>query len=117
MNNYEHCMVKGIRYECSDTITKQGTRDSVTKYLKNGYYIKEARNGYWVLIKPSRVIVTVKNSTGTQSVNMKQDILDYYGKQKISDKQIKLFVHDVENEKIAIHSDINGRYFITATSK
>ncbi|MBZ4667310.1 MAG: hypothetical protein JG775_462 [Defluviitaleaceae bacterium] len=89
MKNYENCVVQSVEYEHSDTIEMQGKRDAITKYLKKGYYIKEERNGYWVLVKPSRVMVTVESSEGTQSMNMKQDIIDYYGKKEYPKPKLK----------------------------
>jgi len=116
MKMYENCEVKGIEYERSDTIEKQGPRDAITKYLKKGYYVKETRNGYWVLVRPARVIITVKSSAGTQDMNMKQDILDYYEKQKISEKLVANFKQDIDNKKIVICLDANGDYLIKNAS-
>lgn len=112
MEKYEVCKVKDIMYETSDTIEKRGKRDDIEKYLKKGYYIKESRNGYWVLVRPSRVIITVKDSAGVQDMNFKQAILDYYGKIKISEKQVVKFAQDLKNEKIKVCRHQNGSYFI-----
>ena len=112
MKNAENCIFKGIVYERSDTIEKQGKRSSIEKYLKNGYYIKDERNGYWVLVKPSRVIVTVKSSVSTQNINLKQEILDFYCKSRISEKQIENFVKDIENGKVSICLDASSNYYI-----
>ena len=116
MKKYEICEVESIEYERSDTIEKQGPRDAITKYLKKGYYVKEARNGYWVLVRTSRVIITVKSSAGTQDMNMKQEILNYYGKQRISEKLIGTFEQDIDNKKIVICLDANGQYLIKKAS-
>ena len=48
----------GVRYESSSTIEHQGNRQSIDRYLRQGYSIKVRRNGYWVLTKPAQVIVT-----------------------------------------------------------
>lgn len=112
MKMYENCEVKSIEYKRSDTIEKQGPRDAITKYLKKRYYVKEARNRYLVLVRPSRVIITVKSSAGTQDINMKQEILEYYGKQKISENLIGNFKQNIDNKKIVVCLDTNGDYLI-----
>ncbi|MDF2502335.1 MAG: hypothetical protein K0Q77_3049 [Anaerosporomusa subterranea] len=112
MKNDEFCAVKTIEYERSNTIEAQGTRQAIGRYLKEGYLVKEERNGYWILIKKSKVIVTVESSTGTRSVNMKGDILDYYDKKKISEKQVEKFAQDIKKEKVAVCCDANGDCFI-----
>ena len=68
----------------SQSLTLQGNRNSIKKYLNNGYYIKENRNGFWVLVKPSAVLVLLKNSTGQQQFNMKESILSHYAKQRMT---------------------------------
>jgi len=99
-------------YENSDTITHQGTRSSITRYLKQGYKVKEERNGYWVLVKPTSVYVYLKNSDNiTASFNMKQDILDYYGKTRISINLFNKFVQDASNGKIQFYMDDNNSYY------
>lgn len=116
MKKHEYCEVKNIEYETSDTIEKQGKRADITKYLKKGYYVKEERNGYWVLVRPSRVVVTLKSSIGIQGINMKQEILDYYMKQRISEKQVEKFAKDIDNKKIVICLDESGDYLIKNAS-
>ncbi len=110
MKKLEKCKVELIVYEHSDTIEKQGTRDSISKYLKNGYYIKEDRNGYWVLVKPSKVMVTLKSSIGTQTSNLKEDILDFYGKRRISKKQTDKFAKDIDDGKVFVFLSESGIY-------
>lgn len=99
-------------YNDSSTITCQGNRSSINKYLKEGYYVKEERNGYWVLVKPASVRVTLKNSENEVSgFNMKQDILDYYNKTRISYKLFTQFSKDASSGKIQFYMDDNGYYF------
>lgn len=108
----EKCSVIYVKYEPSDTIERQGKRSSIEKYLKKGYYIKEERNGYWLLVKPAQINVKVSNSSGTRTFNMKQDILDYYRRDKISEKLIKKFEEDIQEGKINIYMDAEGNYDI-----
>lgn len=99
-------------YEESDTITMQGTRSSTIRYQKQGYYIKEERNGYWVLVKPTSIRVYLKNSDNiTSSFNMKEDILNYYGKKRISVNTFNKFVKDASNGKIQFYMDDENSYY------
>jgi hypothetical protein len=108
----EKAKIKSIIYEPSDTIEKQGTRKDIEKYLKAGYYIKEDRNGYWVLIKTAHLIVTLANDSNTRAFNMKEDICDYYGKNRISQSLVDRFSKDIGNGTISIFMDLKGNYEI-----
>ncbi|MBW7474300.1 hypothetical protein K0T92_06055 [Paenibacillus oenotherae] len=108
----EKCSVIYVKYEPSDTIEKQGKRSSIEKYLKQGYYIKESRNGYWVLVKPVQVNIKISNSSGARTFNVKQDILDHYKKNRISEKLTEKFEEDMQKEKIGIYMDEEGDYEI-----
>lgn len=98
-------------YEKSDTIEMQGSRDEIEKYLKQGYYVKIERNGYRVLVKKARVMVTLENSKCTNSFNMKNEILDYYGKERISKQLVKKFEEDINNNKITFEMNEDGTYY------
>lgn len=98
-------------YEQSDTITHQGTRSSINRYIKQGYNIKESRNGYWVLTKPASVCVHLKNSDNIIfSFDMKSDILNYYGKTKISINLVNKFVSEISSGKIQFYMDDDDSY-------
>lgn len=99
-------------YQPSDTVTLQGTRNSINRYIKQGYNIKESRNGYWVLTKPASVCVHLKNSDNIIfSFDMKSDILNYYGKIKISINLVNKFVSDVSSGKIQFYMDDDNSYY------
>ena len=106
----EKANITSINYEPSDTIEMQGKRKDIDKYLKKGYYIKEERNGYWVLVKAARLIVTLKNSSCTKTFNMKEEVLDYYGKARISESLVNKFKMDIDNGTITIDMDSEGSY-------
>lgn len=89
-----------LTYQDSNTIEHQGNRASIDRYLKDGYYIKERRNGYWVLVKPAKVWVTIGNDSVRRTFNMKEDICNYYGRERISQKLIKTFEEDSISGKI-----------------
>ena len=95
---------KDIKYEYSDTKERQGNRERIDPDLKDGYSIKEHRNGYWVLVKPVRVNVFFTDSEGKRfekPLNMKQNIIEFYGKRRISPEQVEnVFKKDVKNGNI-----------------
>lgn len=104
--------ITAANYESFEPIETQGTRQSIQKHLNKGYFIKQSRNGYWVLNKPAVVEITLQTTETTRTYNMKQEILDHYGKEKISQKLVTTFVKDVNSGKINIDLDSNGTYSI-----
>jgi len=104
--------VVNITYQESDTITCQGKRANINKYLKKGYSIKEERNGYWVLIKPVTVIVKLENDAGeTAMFNIKEDILRYYNRKKISASLVEKFIKQCKEGKIVFYMENNSYSF------
>lgn len=108
----EKAKILSIIYEESDSIEKQGNRVSIERYLENGYYVKESRNGYWVLVKPVRVNVTLSNSYGTNTFNMKDDICNYYQRARISESLVERFKDDVAKGEINIYMNKEGCYLL-----
>jgi len=99
-------------YQESDTIHHQGNRDSINTYLNQGYHIVQNLNGYWVLTKPTAIYVYLKNSNNfTCSFNMKEEILKYYNKSRISRRLFDKFVEDSTSGKIQFYMDNNSYYF------
>lgn len=97
-------------YERSDTIEHQGNRKSIQKYLNNGYNINQERNGFWVLTKPVRALITIGNSKKRKTFDMKEDICQYYGKQRISKKMFDNFCNEAKEGKIKFTLDSDGSY-------
>jgi len=106
----ENTTVTSVNYEKSDTIEKQGKRRDIEKYLNKGYYVKEQRNGYWVLVKASKVQVTLSNSTITRTYNMKEEIREHYNRTRVTEALVKTFLKDVNAGKIFICLDSEGMY-------
>lgn len=106
----EKANVLSIEYIKSDTVETQGKRKDIERYLKKGYYIKEQRNGYWVLVKSSRVDVTLNNSECTKTFNMKEDIREYYNRDRVTEALIRNFSKDVKSGKIVFTMDSEGMY-------
>lgn len=108
----EKAKIISINYEPSDTIQMQGKRKDTEKYCKAGYYRKEDRNGYFVLVKTARLIVVLASYSQTREFNMKEDVLDYYGKKRISPSLVDRFSKDICNGTISIFVDSHGNYEI-----
>lgn len=106
----EKAKVKSVSYEQSDTIEMQGKRKDIEKHLRNGYHVKEDRNGYWVLTKPAKVLVEVEISGETKIINMKNEIVDHYGKTRISKSLVETFSKDVSNGKVNVYVNSNSNY-------
>ena len=104
--------VLSIVYVPSNSIEMQGKRKGIEKYLNAGYYIKENRNGYWVLVKTARVVVTFANDSCTRVFNMKDDICDYYGKNRISQSLVDKFRNDIVNGAVTVFLDSQGNYVL-----
>lgn len=98
-----------INYYKSDTIETQGKYSKIQKYMNQGYFIKENRNGYWVLNKPANVILTVVDSNDNQYYfYIKQYILDYYNKYKITEKLFQKFKNEINQNKDILINLINN---------
>jgi len=106
----EDTTVTAVNYQESDTIQMQGNRQSIQKYLNTGYHIKEHRNGFWVLVKGSRVEVTLTNSKISKTHNMKEDIRQHYSRSRVTAALVKTFFKDVSSGKIVIRMDSEGMY-------
>lgn len=108
----EKCEVKDVTYEKSDTIEMQGTHADTAKYRNQGYYEETDRNGYHVLVKTAQVKVAIESSTGEDIVNLKQEICNHYGQERISEKLVETFKKDIRDENIYICKDDNSEYHI-----
>ncbi len=94
---YQHSDTRELQCSASDS--------EIKRYLNNGYYVKEKRNGYWVLVKPVHIFVTLKTSDGEKEFEIKHQILEHYGKQKISEKTYEKFSKDARSGKINFYVD------------
>lgn len=106
----EKAIVLSIQYQPSDSIERQGKRSSIERYLKDGYHVKEYRNGYWVLVNPAKLYITLRNSYGSNTFNIKEEVCNYYSKSRISNSLADRFEMDIKNEKIVMYMDSEGNY-------
>ncbi len=99
-------IVKSINYEKTDNIEFQGTEKKAQSYIKKGYNIRLRRNGYFVVGKPCKINVTLAMGNAIQQFNMRSDILDHYGKEKMTKALFEKFKKDIEkgNINLKLHS-------------
>lgn len=98
-----------IKYVASSTVERQGNRHSIECYLKKGYLIKDSRNGYWLLVKPAKVFVTAYcGDDGIFTHDMKNSILEIYGRSRISIELIDTFKNDFNDGKLSVEADKHG---------
>ncbi len=76
----------------------------------NFLIIIQERNGYWVLVKTAQLNVTLTNTSCTITINMKADVCEYYGRQRISQSLIDKFMKDIRNDRLRIYIDSAGSY-------
>lgn len=92
-----------IYYVPSDTIEYQGSRESIQRFIKKGYYVNLERNGYWILLRPCQIIVTAYCEDGIQySHDMKRGILEHYDRKRISKKLVATFEKDFRSGNLFI---------------
>lgn len=94
-----------VHFEPSDQIKKQGKRSDIERYLNSGYIIQENRNGFWVLVKALKLLVTLTSAYGFHTFSMKEEVLNYYNRQRISPQLIETFKKDIASEKITFEMD------------
>ena len=100
-------------FEPSETITHQGTRNSIQKYLNRGFSVQQERNGFWVLIKKSRAWVVFENDAGNKfKFDMRGTIMAHYGKQKLYEATFNKFTNELAKGKIKVYLDEANNYVI-----
>ncbi|MBP3503039.1 MAG: hypothetical protein J6K42_06165 [Clostridia bacterium] len=98
-----------VKYVSSSSVEHQGNYSSINYFLKQGYYVSKERNGYWLLIRPAKVIVTCYcGDNGIYTYNMKENILKYYKRARISQNLIDTFRSDFESGNLSIQMDETG---------
>ena len=105
--------IQSVQYEKPDTIDIQGTSADIKYYLRNGYFSKEERNGYWVLNKSSLVLAEIIINNKPVLQNIKQEILNYYNRDRISQNLVQKFANDLEAGVVSLYSDSNGGFAIS----
>ena len=95
-----------VKFEESDSIEHQGNKRSIERFREKGYNIVSEKNGFYVLNKPAKVILVGGcGENGTYIHDAKDQILQYYGRRRISEKLVKEFKKDFDNGVISIEMD------------
>ncbi len=98
-----------VRYIPADIIKTQGDYRSVQSYQRRGYDILGNKNGNWILFRSCKVFVTLDcDGKGIYVFNMKRDIVEFYQRDRISEKLVNQFKKDFNEGKIKIYA--NGNY-------
>ena len=98
-----------VQYVSSSTIEHRENRQSIDRYLHQGYFIKISQNGYWVLLKPAQVVVTAYcGENGSFTYDMKSEILEKYDRSRISFGLIETFKNDFKNNALLVEADESG---------
>ena len=99
----EKAVFVNASYVESDTKTVQGKRTELKQYFSRGYKVVEDRNGFWILSRPNAVNVEVKSYTGCNTFNMKQDILNHYNRQRMTEKLFEKFYEEALQGKLQFY--------------
>ena len=93
----------------SCSLTIQGNHDSISLYLNDGFHVQKSERGFWILVKPCLVKVTLKTSTNEQrTFDMKQSLLEHYGRKKMSFNLYERFYNEASSGKIKFYiNDFN----------
>lgn len=86
-----------IVYIESESMSVQGTADSIYKRYGKDWNIKELGkgNGNWLLSRKSDVFIDGKS--------YRSAVLSFYGKTKLTRKLVDEFQKDIDNGKIKVH--------------
>lgn len=95
-----------VAYIKSSSFEHQGNRQSIQRYLNEGYRVKESRNGYWVLYKNAQALVTVDcGNNVTYTMDMSYGIKMHYGAVRISESLVRHFIDDCNSGRVEVYTD------------
>ena len=100
-------------FERSESMRWQGSRASINSFLKDGYSVKMNKNGNWLLAKPAHAWFIFKTPTGQDfRVDLRQQIMTHYGKQRFYEATYKRFVKDLTNGVVRVELDTDNNCVI-----
>lgn len=94
--------VVAIKYKNSDSVEIQGKESKIQPYLNKGYEVRVNRDGYWLLSRTAKINVTLSRNEDTATFNMRQDILNHYGRKKMNQNLFNKFKQDIESGVICL---------------
>lgn len=104
----EDITMKSIEYKPAETVTLQGPVDKSKQFVKKGRFETDKRSGNKILSKSAQAIVTLRVGADEITKDMKNEILDHYGRSKLTEKLADVFRKDVENGVIEFEKDPSG---------
>lgn len=104
----EEITMKSIEYKPAETVTLQGQVDKSKQFVKKGRFDTDKRSGNKILSKSAQALVTFMVGDREITTDMKNEILDHYGRSKLTEKLADAFRKDVENGLIEFEKDPSG---------
>lgn len=105
-----NAILLGAEYINADHKHFKGNSSQLHRELNKGWEIARGSNGSYVLAKPAQAIFVFKNEHGTYRYNMREDILEYLGRQRLSEKAFETFKNKIKTGTISVYIDEYGYY-------
>ncbi len=103
-------IVTAVKHKKSECVRTYGTEADIQKYLDLGYSVENERNGHWVLAKPSQINVTLSKENVTQIIDMREGVLEFYNRERVTDKLFCRFIEEIKSGKLHITLNPNNTY-------
>lgn len=96
-------------YVSSDRKPFQRNNSQLQRELK-GWEIAGGSNGSYILAKPAQAIFVFKDTKWTHRYDMREDILEHAGKQKLTEKSFKTLKNMLKSQTLSVFIDEDGYY-------
>ena len=103
-------IVKAVKHKKSECVRTYGTTADVQKYLDLGYSVENERNGHWVLAKPSQINVTLSKGNTTETIDMREGVLEFYKRKRVTDNLFCKFNEELKSGKLQINLNPDNTY-------
>lgn len=103
-------IVTAVKHKKSECVRTYGTETDIQKYLDLGYSVENERNGYWVLAKPSQINVTLSNGNVTETIDMREGVLEFYNRKRVTDNLFCRFIEEIKSGKLHISLNPDNTY-------
>lgn len=78
-----------------------GTKAELQRELNKGWDIVGGSNGSYILAKPAQAIFVFKDTNRTHRYDMREDILEHAGKQKLTENSFKTFKNMLKSQTLS----------------
>lgn len=103
----------GSEYVSSDRKTFQGNSAALHRELNKGWEVAGGSNGSYVLAKPAQALFVFKVANKVYRYNMREDILDLFNKQRLTEKSFEKFKDMLLDGRLSVDIDENGYYTLS----